>query len=137
MVFSGIDIVLDRTLDADQIRRGIADVLSVEPDRVSVIDNVAEYPERGSADVVNVVTPVSGDFAAVVSINCEPLTLPFADVLDVVEQLSASLKIKILVPFDGPDPYLMWLIQPDLPRKLVGLDVDALAADSYEIRSIE
>lgn len=134
--FNGIDILLDRRLGADQIRQGVAAVLSVEPCRVSVIDDVADYPERGSADVVSVVTPTSGEFAAVVSIQCEPMTLPFVNVWEVVEQLSAVLEAKVLVPSDGPDPYLMWLVQPDLPRRLVSLDADALEDDRYEIHSI-
>lgn len=134
IVFDGIDIVVDRELGPDGLRRGIADVLSVPPGRVSVILDVAEYPERGDADVVCIVTGTSGQFATVISIQCDPIELPFSDFLEVAQCLSAAFEVTMLAPGDGPDPYTMWLVQPHAPRKKVGLVEAALQDDRYEIR---
>jgi hypothetical protein len=131
--FSGVDIVLHRRLGADPIRRGIAAALSVETAKVSVIDDVAHYPERAAADVVCVTTAISGDFAEVVSIQCEPKELPFASILEVVQRESSALGTAVLAPDDGPDPYVMWLVQPHLAPRQVSLDAAAFEDDRYEI----
>ncbi len=65
------------------------------------------------------------------------MKLPFADVLEVAERLSSAFETKILAPSDGPDPYLMWLVQPDFPRRHVSIDEAAFENERYEIRSID
>jgi len=132
--FDGIDIVVDRQLGPDEVRQGITGVLSVEPGRISVISDVADYPERGDADVVCVVTPTSGEFAAVISIQCDPVEVPFSDILEVVQSLSSVFEATVLAPDDDPDPYTMWLVQPHAPRKKVSLDEAALEEERYEVR---
>ena len=137
MAFTGIDVVLEQKLETDRIRQGVAAALAVEFGRVSVIEDVADYPERDAASVVCVVTPTSGEFADVVSIQCESLKLPFTDALAVAEQLSSTLETRLLVPADDPNPYLMWLVQPDLSRRQVFMDEAAFEHDRYEIRDID
>lgn len=133
--FGGIDIVLDRKLGDERTRDGVAAALSVETARVVVIHDMAQYPERQSADVVCVVTQTSGDFAEVVSIQCAPMKLPFARILDVVARLSSALQVRILAPDEGPNPYFMWLVEPEHSPIQVALDEAALEDERYEIRA--
>ena len=134
MEFRGVDVVVDRRLGVEEIRQGVAAVLSVELGRVSVIDDIAEYPERGDADVVCVITPMSGEFVAVISIQCEPVEVSFSNVLETVQQLSSSLRVTLLAPDSSPDPYSMWLVRPSFPPQRVSLDESALARERYEVR---
>lgn len=131
--FRGIDIVLDRSPGKDRIRDSIAVVLSVEPARVAVVHDMRHYPEQRTADVVCVVTPTSGDFAEVVSIQCESMKLGFGHALEVVSQLSSILPARILAPDDSPDPYRMWLVEPSRTPVRVALNETALDAERYEI----
>jgi hypothetical protein len=135
IMFSGIDILLDQTLGRDQLCHGVSAVLSVPAARVAVIHDVAQYPERGTADIVCVVTPTTGDFVELVSIQCETMVLRDVTVIDLVQRLASQLQAKILAPVDGPDPYLMWLVEPHREPRHVGLNVAALDQNRYELSS--
>lgn len=132
--FSGIDIVLDRMAGDDQLRNAVAATLSIEAARVAVIHDMADYPEGEAADVVCVLTQASGEFIQVVSIQCEPVTLRDAAILDVVGRLSSVLHARILAPDEGPDADLMWLLEPGRAPVRVELDADALDGGAYQLR---
>lgn len=104
--------------------------MSVDAARVAVIRDV---PEREVADIVCVVTPTSGDFVELVSIQCAPMELRIVGVLEVVQHLASVLQAKILAPDEGPNPYLMWLVEPDRQPRRVALNEAALENDRYEV----
>jgi hypothetical protein len=133
-VFSGVDVVIDRQVGEDEIRESLAHVLPIDAARISVIDDVAKYPERTAADIVCITTSSAGEFAQVLSIQCEPVELPGRSTADVLQQLATTLNAKLLMPDEGDDPYVMWLLQPRLAPRRVALDEAALDEDRYEIR---
>lgn len=136
IVFSGIDIVIDVRLRPDQIRDAVASAVSVPARRVAVIYDLAKYPARESADVVCVVSGAAGHFVELISLQCEPMTLPFLHALDVVARFCSTVRVKALAPDDGPDPYLMWLVEPDRPPSQVAVDPAALDDHRYVIRHL-
>lgn len=133
-VFSGVDVVIDRKLDDDEIRECLAHVFAINAARVSIIDDVAKYPERTAADIVCITTLNPGEFVQILSIQCEPIELPERSVADVFQQIASILNVRLLMPDEGEDPYVMWLLQPHLAPRRVALDVAALDEDRYEIR---
>ena len=136
ILFSGVDVVVDRRLGDDEIRECLAQATPVGKERISVIDDVANYPAQSAADIVCVVTPNPGQFSLVLSIQCEPLELPGERTADLIHQLATILEAKILMPDDGDDPYVMWLVQPNAAPKRVALDEAAFDEDRYEIRDL-
>jgi hypothetical protein len=133
-VFSGVDVVIDRKLDDDEIRECFARVFAINAARVSIIDDVAQYPERTAADIVCITTLNPGEFVQTLSIQCQPIELPERSVADVLQQIASLLNVRLLMPDEGEDPYVMWLLQPRLAPRRVALDVAALDEDRYEIR---
>lgn len=133
-VFSGVDVVIDRKLDDDEIRECLAHVFAINAARVSIIDDVAKYPERAAADIVCITTLNPGEFVQILSIQCEPIELPERSVADVLQQIASILNVRLLMPDEGEGPYVMWILQPHLAPRRVALDVAALDEDRYEIR---
>lgn len=134
--FSGVDIVLEKRLEADVFKEALSKILSLPVHRISVIDDIDRYPERGTADVVCVISPVAGQFAAVLSIQNGPIRLPLETPLEVTQQLASALKLKCLTPKEGVDPYLMWLVLPDSTPAAVALDPKALDEERYIVRPV-
>jgi hypothetical protein len=130
----GFDLVVERVVDAEVIRAALAKVFALPAERISIIDDLANYPERGAADIVCVVSPVIGEFAALLSIQSEPLQVPAETPLDVARVLAAVLGTRCLLPRDGVNPFLMWLVLPDSTASGVALDPEALAEERYVIQ---
>jgi hypothetical protein len=124
-----VDLVVERHLSSQEISDGIAKVLSIEPTRVAVIEDMAEYPNRAAADVVCVATPALGQFAQVLSIQCRPMAV--GSYIEVSQRVADTLKVAVLVPSEGSDPYVMWLVRPNIGPELVSLNAAALDDDRY------
>lgn len=131
--FRGIDVVIERVASDDEIKTALASALSVSQERVAVIDDVAKYPEVSAADVVCVVSPTRGGFASILSIDATCITLPGEDNFGPAQGIAENLRTRCLIPDDGPNPYVMWLISLNQSPRQVSLDVAALDEDRYVI----
>ncbi|MEQ1572033.1 MAG: hypothetical protein ABMA64_40775, partial [Myxococcota bacterium] len=105
----GVDVLIDRDGVSElELRDALAQVVSVSHDRVSVIDEIKNYPFREEADVVCTVSKVEGQFPTLLSIDgtgsCE-------DALLLVERLSGALEAGCLTGTDDVNPYAMWYIK--------------------------
>lgn len=136
MRFHGVDVLTQSRVEAGRLRQGVASVLSLEGHRVSVIRDVACYPERGAADVVCVVTPIQGDFSDSVSIQCDPIEAPVSSIIEFAQRLSVALGSAVLVPDEGHDPYVMWHVDLSGGCRKVSLDESALESDTYKVRDL-
>lgn len=131
--FAGVDIVAERRIDETTLRRTLAEVFSVLDQRIVAIGDVAEYPATDTADIVCVRTQVDGQFAEILSIQCDKLVLPQASVLEVFALVAARLQMRCLMPDDSLDPFMMWCSSAGMKPELVALDPLALDAGRYEI----
>ncbi len=129
--FRGVDIVVERQVDDVRVRLALAQSLLVSEHRVAMIGEIENYPERRTADVVCVASPVEGDFSRILSIQTERLTLPYDTTVELVQRLGRILQTRCLVPNEGLDPYVMWLVSPDGSSERVELDVAAFDEDRY------
>jgi len=128
-----MDVVAEKPVGTETLKRVLAKVLSVSARRIAVIDDMANYPERTSADVVCVITPVAGQYSVMLSIQCNPLDLADGPI-ELGQRLAVELGFRFLLPDDGPDPYVMWMVQPDAPAQTVFLEPEALDGERYVIR---
>jgi hypothetical protein len=131
--FDGIDLVSSRSIPAPLIRRGLGIALGVPAERISVIDDVAKYPHPGQANVVCVISALRGDFPLMISIQCQPMAIDVMDALGLAQQISSQLGIALLAPDQGPDPYVMWLVQASAPPVRVSLDAEAFDDNRYRV----
>jgi hypothetical protein len=131
--FKGIDLVFQRLTDHASLRRALVASLQVAEDRVSVVDDMSEYPDRATTDVVGVTTPLEGDYSTMVSIQNEPIALPYDSSLSLVQHVCELLDTQCLAPDEGANPYLMWLVSPKAAARRVALDPVALDEGRYEI----
>ncbi len=133
--FAGIDLLADRAIAAPPIRRGVAEALSIDVQRVAVIEDISQYPKPGLADVVCVVTTTQGDFSQLISIQCAPLKLLARDVLELVQKLATSWGAGLLAPAGGPNPYIVWFIAPATPARQASLDEASFDEERYVLRA--
>jgi hypothetical protein len=131
--FKGIDLVFQRLTDHASLRRALAVSIQVPEDRVSVIADISEYPDRATADVVGVTTPLEGNYSTMASIQNEPISLPYDSSLSLVQHICELLDTQCLAPYEGANPYLMWLVSPKAAAQRVALDPVALDEGRYEI----
>jgi hypothetical protein len=131
--FKGIDLVFQRLTDRASLRRALAASMQFPEDRVSVIDDMSEYPDRAAADVVCITTPLEGDYSTMVSIQNEPIVLPYDSHLSLAQHICELLDTQCLAADEGADPYLMWLLSPRAAAQRVALDTVALDDGRYEI----
>jgi len=131
--FKGIDLVFQRLTDHASLRRALAGSIQVPEDRVSVIDDPSQYPDRAAADVVGVATPLEGNYSTMVSIQNEPMVLPYDSPLSLVQRICELLDTQCLAPDEGVDPYVMWLVTPRTTAQRVQLDPVALDEGHYDI----
>ena len=134
MEFRGTDAVFESQIGVERIKQAVAAVLSLPPSRVSIIDNIADYPERASADVVCLLTRTLGDFTLAVSIQCDPVHISLSKELDVVQRLVDALGVAALTPDDSPLPTSMWFVSPNATPERVSVDDSALDDGRFEIR---
>ena len=77
-----------------------------------------------------------GEFTRVLSIQVEPLALPYDTRAQLVQRLSELLGTQCLVPEDDDmDPYFMWLVSPGSAPSEIALDPVALEEGRYVIVS--
>lgn len=131
--FKGIDLVFQRLTDGASLRRALAASIQVPEDRVSVIDDMSDYPDRATADVVGVTTPLEGNYSTMASIQTEPIVLPYDSSLSLVQHICELLNTQCLAPDEGANAYLMWLVSPKAAARRVALDPVALDEGRYEI----
>jgi hypothetical protein len=129
--FAGTDIVLETPKPLDCIRAAVAAALGVPDSRVAVIEDIANYPEPDSADAVGVVSSVEGDFAQLLSVQLQPMTVPYDTPLGPPQRIVDLLETRALVPIDEDNPYTMWLLAPVSPPRSASLDTDALDEERY------
>lgn len=135
--FNGIDIILQHRLDDDRVRRALAAVLRAPEGRVALIEDVSHYPEAGDADVVCVSSSVEGEFAQLLSIQVDRLTLPYDMHAQLRQALCETLGTQYLTPDDDDvNPYFMWLVSPGTMPGKVGLDPVALDEGRYVIARV-
>jgi hypothetical protein len=129
--FAGTDIVLETPTPLEHIRSAVSAALGVPDSRVAVIEDVAHYPEPDSADVVGVVSSVDGEFAQLLSLQLQPMTVPYDTPLGPPQRIVDLLETRALVPADENNPYTMWLLAPLSPPHSALLDVDAVDDERY------
>lgn len=132
--FNGLDIVVQHRMDDDNTRQALAIALGLPEERIALINDVSDYPEAGAADVVCVSSSVDGEFACLLSLQVEHLTLPYDARGQLLQRLCELLGTQCLVPCDGDaDPYIMWSISPGKQPGKVALDAIALDEGRYVI----
>ncbi len=129
--FAGVDLIIEKAGNVGVIRGALAKVFALPAHRISIIDDLANYPERNAADIVCVVTPIAGEFAAILSIQNAKMYVPADTLVDVARRLASALGTRCLLPQEGVNPYLMWMVLPDSTASAVALDPDALADERY------
>ena len=131
--FNGIDI-LDGDIDDATLHRGLACALTLPENRVRIIHDISDYPERGTADAVGVVSSIEGDFPLLLSVQATPLQLAYDDALGPIREFCSTTGARCLVPDDEHNPYTMWLVSPDRRTQSVSLDPAALDNERYVLR---
>jgi hypothetical protein len=132
--FNGMDMIVQHRPPDVSVRRALAAALAVSEQRVVVIDDVSDYPETGSADVVCVSSPLEGEFTGLLSIQAERLVVPCETHEQLMQRLCNVLGTQCLVPDDEQDsPYLMWSISPGATPRKIGLDPVAFDDGRYVI----
>jgi len=134
MEFNGLDLLVEKPIDEAALCRAIAATLGVPEGRVTVIDDISNYPASEDADVVCVVSSVEGEFSLLVSIQVNKLALPYENTVALTQCLAEQLSAACLIPDeDDVDPYNMWLVLPGSEPRRVGVDPVALDQDRYVI----
>ena len=108
--FSGFDLVIKDPVSESKLRSALAEAFGVPEARTSVIDDIADYPEKEEADLVGVRTAVEGDFTSLVSIHTEPRALPYPEEHEIAQVISAKLGSDCLLPDESENPYAMYYI---------------------------
>lgn len=97
-----------------------------------MIDDPANYPERDAADIVCVVSPIAGEFAAILSIQSAQMYVEGETLLDIARRLASALGTKRLLPREGSTPICCGVDgSPGSTASAVALDPDALADEHY------
>jgi len=135
MDLTGVDLVLERPVDVSKVKRALQGVLSVPTEKIAVIYDIAQYPSREAAEVVCVVSTVGGDFGELLSIQTEHISIGCDDMVEFAQRVCSNLGVRCLMPLEGSNPYLMWLLSPDAPPEQVALDVSELDEDRYVVRT--
>ena len=132
MKFAGVDILIDRRVEANEVQACLAKVFGLDVGRVAVIDDIANYPDRSIADLVCTRSVLEGDFVCLLSMDSRPKVLEFESMVDLVQAISGTLAAKCLVPDDETlNPYAMWLMEPGCSPTRTFLNVDALEREIY------
>jgi hypothetical protein len=132
--FHGMDIIVQHRMDAAQVRRALAEVLHVPEERVALIDDMDQYPNVADAHVVCMSSRVEGEFAYLLSIQVNRVTLPYETRAQLMQLLSERLGAEYITPDEEDvDPYVMWHVTPGGMPGRVGLDPVAFDEDRYVI----
>jgi hypothetical protein len=132
--FNGIDIVIQHDLGDEVVRRALAETFLVPEGRISLINDIGDYPRSEDFDVVCVSSQVEGEFARLLSIQSNHVALPYETRAQLTQALCEHLGIQYITPDDDDtDPYFMWLISPGGAPSRVGLDPVAFDEDRYVI----
>lgn len=132
--FNGMDIVIQHDLGDEIIRRALAAVFFVPEGRVSIINEISDYPKSIDFDLVCVSSQVEGEFVRLLSIQSNHVTLPYETRAQLTQALCEHLEVQYITPDDDDaDPYFMWLISPGVAPSRVGLDPVAFDEDRYVI----
>ena len=132
--FSGMDIIVQHRVADDRVRRALAEALHVPEERVALIDDSCHCPKARESDVVCVCSLVEGEFTYLLSIQIEWVILPYDNNVQLMQRLCEVLGVQYLAPDDDDvDPYMMWLVSPEVVPSKVGLDPVAFDEDRYVI----
>lgn len=132
--FDGLDIVTERHVDESTIRRAISNTLSLPEERIAIIDDAAHCPPKDSFDAVCIRTPVHGQFAEILAIQCEKRDTTQPSEFEIFTQLAYILGVRCLMADEGPNPYMMWASDSGAPPTRVSLEPTSLDEDHYDIK---
>jgi len=116
------DILLDRSVAANELRAAFAQVFCLPADQVALVSSMAEAPPL--TGVTLEVTDLEGDFPLQLSVYVA--ATHEVDLADVATKLAVQLGAKTLIPSDSPDPYVMVMIQPSGSAAEVNVDPSSL-----------
>lgn len=136
MEFRGVDIVIEKAASDAALRAAVSRGLGVPVDRIVVINDITKYPAKDQAEVVCVVSPVSGHFALLLSVQSDPIQVDVTTPFEFVQEVANDLQMKCLTPDLGDNPYLMWLIEPRSSPQRVAMDTDALDRGVYVVKRV-
>jgi hypothetical protein len=97
---NGMDIVIQHDLGDEVVRRALAATFLVPEGRISIIDDVGDYPRSGDFDVVCVSSQVEGEFARLLSIQSNHVALPYETRAQLTQALCEHLGIQYITPDD-------------------------------------
>ena len=125
------DVLIGGEVDDASVHRALAEALAVPEERIAIIHDVADYPERTMADVVGLLSRVGGDYPTLLSIQLEARPLPDDTELGPMQVFCERLGVPCLVPDHEENPFTMWLVSPGQSPRTVSLDPTALDVDRY------
>jgi hypothetical protein len=128
-----VDVLVDReAIPAADLRDALSLAVGVPGSRVSLITDVEEYPGKEQADVVCLVSSVSGQFPTLLSIDGRRPD-GAEDVLLLVERFAGALQAVCLVGTEDPNPFAMWRVEEGPPRQRVFLVPEAMERGEYDL----
>lgn len=119
------DVLLDRSIPADDLRAAVAAAFSVPAEHVALVSGMENAPRL--TGVTLDVNELGGDYPMHVTIYAADAHA--AEVHDLAAAIAQHLAVVALVPSDSVDPYKMTLIKPD--GATVEVDVDVESLDNY------
>ncbi len=116
------ELLLERPIAANELRTVFAQVLHLEVERIALVSTMAEAPPLTGAALET--TDLEGDFPLQLCIYTA--AAPPQELTAVAAEVAALLDVRILVPSNSPDPYVMVLVEPTGIVGEVNLDTESL-----------
>ena len=130
------DVILDREVVDGELAETLSQLLQVDPQRVLVVDEVAEANPGKDTVLICEKGPVSGDFRLLLSLYVLDESFVPRDRASFFVSLSSNLECRCLVADNSDvDPYVMLLVEPGGSLRRVSLDPERLDQhDEYALK---